>query len=598
MDNKFSVLKKYFGYDNFREGQEELIDSILNLHDTLGIMPTGGGKSICYQIPALLFNGITIIISPLISLMKDQVNSLSQSGVPCALINSTLSYQEMMYTFNEACNGKYKIIYVAPERLLTDNFLNFSKSTEISMVVIDEAHCVSQWGHNFRQSYLCISDFVDALPKRPVVSAFTATATKPVKIDIIKLLKLNKPKTVITGYDRTNLYFSVLKPEDKFSALLNFLKNNLSTCGIVYCSTRKTVDEVCERLIASGYSASKYHAGLNDAERQKNQDNFIYDKIKIMVATNAFGMGIDKSDVSFVVHYNMPKNIESYYQEAGRAGRDGHPAQCILFYSGRDAVTARYLINNSISEDTNAKTAEIIKKNDLLKLNQMIGYCTEKCCLRWYILNYFGEHPPLKCNNCSNCNKNSEEKDITVPAQKILSCIIRMTEQCSLTAIKDVLRGIDNNTTKPFKALSTFGIMENNTCEEIEEITQFLKKNGYIRTENKVLKLNTSAREILFEGKRILIKTKVDISKYKELAAKAEIDENLLSELKALRSKIAKIQSVPAYVIFTDSTLNEISRRLPRNETDLLKISGVGEIKLQRYGDKFLKLINNYFEKK
>ncbi|MCI1958092.1 MAG: RecQ family ATP-dependent DNA helicase [Clostridia bacterium] len=403
MENELSILKRYFGYETFRPGQKNIIENILSHKDVLGIMPTGAGKSICFQVPAMLLKGITIVVSPLISLMKDQVGALVQEGYPAAYLNSSLTFSQQREMLRRANLGRYRIIYIAPERLMTEDFLSFAENAEISMVTVDEAHCISQWGQDFRPSYMKIADFIKTLPKRPVVSAFTATATADVKNDIIKMLDLKNPYTLVTGFDRPNLYFEVQRPIDKDKALLHTLKQFGNKTGIIYCSTRKAVESVTMLLNRHGYSAVRYHAGLDDIERQKNQDDFIYDRKNIIVATNAFGMGIDKSNVSFVIHYNMPKNIENYYQEAGRAGRDGSEAKCILLYSPRDIHTNRFFIENSrdpqIPHDIQLK---IIEK-DIEKLRQMIFYCTTKHCLRGFILKYFGENPTQKCENCSNC---------------------------------------------------------------------------------------------------------------------------------------------------------------------------------------------------
>lgn len=404
MKNKYELLKEYFGYDTYRKGQEGLIDAILAGRDVLGIMPTGAGKSVCYQIPALMLSGITLVISPLISLMKDQVESLNQAGIHAAYLNSSLNYRQYLTALGYARQGRYKIIYVAPERLATTEFLAFAMSADISMVSVDEAHCVSQWGQDFRPSYLRIVDFIEQLPKRPVVTAFTATATAAVREDVIRILKLQKPMVMTTGFDRKNLFFQTEKPKNKFQALLHYVEQFQGQSGVIYCLTRKTVEEVCTKLVRAGYPATQYHAGLPDARRQKNQEDFIYDTKPIMVATNAFGMGIDKSNVRYVIHYNMPKNMEGYYQEAGRAGRDGELSRCILFYGPKDIVTNRYFIeHNNRNMELGEKEQALIQKRDEERLQQMISYSNTKKCLRTYILNYFGEAGPDNCGSCSNC---------------------------------------------------------------------------------------------------------------------------------------------------------------------------------------------------
>ena len=404
MKDKYELLKEYFGYDSFRPGQEHLIDSILKGRDVLGIMPTGAGKSICYQIPALMLPGITLVISPLISLMKDQVESLNQAGIHAAYLNSSLTYNQYLKALSFARQGRYKIIYVAPERLATMEFLAFSMQAEISMIIVDEAHCVSQWGQDFRPSYLKIVDFIDQLPVRPVISAFTATATAQVRDDIIRILKLDRPALTTTGFDRKNLFFQTERPKNKFQALIHYVEQFRGQSGVIYCLTRKTVEEVCRKLVQAGYSATRYHAGLSDAERQKNQEDFIYDRKPIMVATNAFGMGIDKSNVRYVIHYNMPKNMEGYYQEAGRAGRDGEPARCILLYGAKDVTVNRYFIaHNNRNDELSEADRALVQEQDEERLKQMVNYCMTKKCLRTFILNYFGEEGPDNCGSCSNC---------------------------------------------------------------------------------------------------------------------------------------------------------------------------------------------------
>ena len=417
--DKYGVLKEYFGHDSFRNGQEDIIDNILAGRDTLGIMPTGAGKSVCYQVPALMLDGITVVVSPLISLMKDQVNALVSAGISAACINSSLTKEEYAEVFRGAFRGAYKIIYAAPERLDTEYFLRLASQVRISMVTVDEAHCVSQWGQDFRPSYLRIIEFIEKLPTRPIVSAFTATATADVRDDIIKILRLNDPFTVTTGFDRKNLSFAVMQPTGKYEALKSLLSGYKERSGIVYCLSRRNVEDVCERLCRDGFSATRYHAGLTDEERQRNQDDFIYDRKQIMVATNAFGMGIDKSDVRFVIHYNMPKNIESYYQEAGRAGRDGEPAECTLLYSGKDVSTNSFMIDKSYEENEELPQSQrdMIYERDKQRLRAMTFYSTTTGCLREYILRYFGETAPNYCGNCSSCLNGFETVDISIDAQ-------------------------------------------------------------------------------------------------------------------------------------------------------------------------------------
>ena len=597
---QLEVLKQYFGYTSFRKGQDEIIEHILSGQDALGIMPTGAGKSLCFQVPALILEGITIVVSPLISLMKDQVEALIQAGVPAAYINSSLTPAQSRLALDYAKQGKYKIIYVAPERLLTDEFKSFSNGVNISMISVDESHCVSQWGQDFRPSYLKIAEYIEMFSKRPIVCAFTATATKSVKQDIIKLLKLNKPLVVSTSFDRPNLYFEVQKPSDKFSAVINFLDNNPNQTGIIYCSTRKNVEEVCEKLNANGYKATKYHAGLPDSARKNNQDAFIFDSARIMVATNAFGMGIDKSNVSFVIHYNMPKNIESYYQEAGRAGRDGEPAQCVLLYSGQDVITAKFMINNGGNNELDEELAEKIRQKDLERLKAMTFYCATTECLRKNILNYFDEKTHSRCCNCSNCNYNFDTIDITVDAQKILSCVKRMDEKYGVNLVIDVLRGSKNEKSEKFSSLSTYGIMADTKKNKLHYIVDFLVLNEYLCLEQDpypILKLTDKSKSLLFGKSRLQMKLPKEQDK-QETKPIVRYNENpkLFEKLKDLRAKIAKVQSVPSYVIFSDSSLHDMCSRQPRTDKEFLEVSGVGDVKLERYGKKFLEVINSFLE--
>lgn len=599
------TLKKYFGYDSFRGGQEELIRAILQQEDALGIMPTGAGKSICFQLPGIMMQGVTLVVSPLISLMQDQVRALIQSGIPAAYINSSLSYKQVQTALYNAQNGQYKLIYVAPERLMTADFLEFAQHTSISMLTVDEAHCISQWGQDFRPSYAEIPEFIKRLPERPIVSAFTATATKRVKEDIIELLKLKNPRILVTGFNRENLYFEVQEPADKRTALLSFLQENQHKNGIVYCSTRKNVEEVCEMLTRHGYSALRYHAGLSDRERKQNQEEFLYDKAQIMVATNAFGMGIDKSNVNFVVHYNMPKDIESYYQEAGRAGRDGSSAVCLMLYSGQDVMMNRWMIENARDTDfLDEEIAKHLKEQEYKRLRDITFYARTTDCLRGYILRYFGESPSSFCGNCSNCGSHFETIEVTEEAQKILSCIVRMDERFGAGMVIDVLRGSENKRIKEwgFDRLSTYNISRKR-ADELKNIIDFLVQNGYLKTEGEpysVLRLTPKAKEVL-QGK---IQLKMKLPKEKEQKVKKLSSaeglplgrEDLFAKLKALRQQIASVLGVPAFVVFTDKTLIEICVKLPLDNAQFLSISGVGEEKLKRYGERFLNLIIDYCE--
>lgn len=603
---KQEVLKRYFGYDGFRPGQELLVDGILQGRDTFGIMPTGAGKSLCYQIPGLLLPGITLVISPLISLMKDQVAALNQAGVHAAYLNSSLSAGQFQTALRNMVRGQYKIVYVAPERLLTEQFLWASHQIEISQLCVDEAHCISQWGQDFRPSYLKIPEFVGQLDVRPVISAFTATATKEVREDILALLDLQDPVTLTTGFDRKNLKFIVQRPADKMKALLAYVGEHRDECGIVYCLTRKGVEEVCERLVKEGYEATRYHAGLGDAERMQNQEAFIYDQKQIMVATNAFGMGIDKSNVRYVCHYNMPKTMENYYQEAGRAGRDGLPSECILFYGGQDVVTNQFLIDRmEPPEDADEETGEQIKEREREKLKRMTFYCMTNECLRAYILRYFGEYGDNFCGNCSNCLTQFEDRDVSETAKNLIGCIASGSRSYGMTTIIDtvhksksakILRmGMDRN---PF-----YGSCEAVPVYQLRQIMNHLVLHGYLRLtddEYPVLYLEEAARRVA-EGEPVVMKVAKEIPKEKKekkdtkkgsaAAGMADIDRGLFEKLRELRLEIARREKVPPYLIFSDKTLVNMCVMMPKNKEEMLQVSGVGEVKYSKYGPQFLEVI-------
>lgn len=600
MSDKLSVLKDYFGHDSFRDGQEQIVDALLDGRDALCIMPTGAGKSMCYQIPALLFDGVTIVVSPLISLMKDQVGSLVQSGVPAAYINSSLSYPQFLRVLSNVEHGKYKIIYVAPERLLTDGFLDTCKKIKISMVAVDEAHCVSQWGQDFRPSYLKIVSFIKSLENRPIVGAFTATATNDVKEDIKKILRLENPFEITTGFDRPNLFFGVIKSSSKDEKLIDLIRERGDRSGIVYCATRKNVESVCELLCDNGFSATRYHAGLDEYERRKNQEDFVFDRKNIMVATNAFGMGIDKSNVTYVIHYNMPKNIESYYQEAGRAGRDGGEADCILLYSPKDVRLNRFMIENSEGNDElTIEENEQIRERDFERLKHMTFYSTTNDCLRGFILRYFGGEKKAYCGKCSNCLSVHKLVDVTIDAQKIMSCIARTGQRYGKPVICDVLKGSKNE--KILKAelnsQSTYGIMKEVTARHIFGTIDFLAEKEYISADNEteVLKLLPKSRDVLFGRERLVMK-KVENSEkvVKTHRPEVPVNSDLLDALKALRKGIASKKSVPAYVIFTDATLIDMCKKCPETPDEMLEVSGVGRTKLEKFGKEFLEVIAKF----
>ncbi|MBQ8965470.1 DNA helicase RecQ [Ruminococcus sp.] len=607
--DKYSVLRDFFGHTDFREGQQPLIDSLLCGRDAVGIMPTGAGKSMCYQIPALMLDGITIVISPLISLMKDQVNSLIQSGVRAAYLNSSLTPQQYNAALGNAMRGMYKLIYVAPERLCTPSFLELARNVRISLVAVDEAHCVSQWGQDFRPHYMRIPEFLAQLPYRPTVGAFTATATEQVRLDIIRLLGLNDPLCITTGFDRQNLYFGVIQAKDKYAQAKKIIKENKGSCGIIYCATRKAVEEVSERLTADGIACTRYHAGLSPEERKQNQDDFIYDRVELIAATNAFGMGIDKSNVGFVLHYNMPKNIENYYQEAGRAGRDGSEAKCILLYSARDFMTNKFLIENSNDNpDLDDEALEELHKRDMMKLRKMSDYCNTGRCLRQFILDYFGEKRQCSCGNCSNCLGETELTDVTVEAQKILSCVYRLHQRnlkFGTVVVSAILKGSGNDKIKKFglENLSTYGIMKEDSTTRIRTIMRFLQAEGYLAdSEHSTITLTRRAAEVLMQHKQVMMRMpktgradKAERTRTKTPSGEiGAFDRELFERLRALRSKLAAQISMPAYIIFNDAALRQMCVLMPVTQSAFLEVPGVGKVKQEQYGSYFTAEIAAY----
>ena len=617
MDKKLEVLSRYFGYTQFRGAQEELIDAVISGRDVLGVMPTGGGKSLCYQIPALLLPGITLVISPLISLMQDQVLALKSVGVPAAYLNSSLSLEQQSLVLRNLRQGRYKILYAAPERLLGEGFLAMAREVPISLVAVDEAHCISQWGQDFRPSYLKIPEFLQTLPQRPVVSAYTATATPTVRRDIQKCLNLRNPLVKVTGFDRPNLRFEVRTPDSKRGTLLTLLALRKDKSGIVYCSTRKEVDSVCSFLLDKHFAAARYHAGLPDELRRKNQEDFLYDRKTVMVATNAFGMGIDKSNVSYVIHYNMPQSMESYYQEAGRAGRDGEPAECILLFGKRDIVTAKFLIEKSYEEsELSEEDRALLKQQDMKRLWAMVDYCQTPGCLRQYILSYFGQYNTPKCGNCGNCAPPKKEKppalpetpgtlgtkDITKEAQMVLSCVRRIAtalgHNSTVTMTVLVLRGSKDKRLLENKldGLSTYGLMNAYSREELREIIAQLVEQGYLDCgSGEILEPTPAAAEILFRGRAVTVTMEEKALRERFPQSGTVIaDSKLLADLKALRKRLAEKEKVPAFVIFSNATLEDMAKKQPKTMDEFLTVSGIGRVKAQRYGTAFLKELEKH----
>jgi ATP-dependent DNA helicase RecQ len=661
------ILNQYFGYNSFREGQEELIHSILSGRDALGIMPTGAGKSICYQVPAMMKAGATVVISPLISLITDQVQSLTLAGIRAVCLHSGMDARSYYETLEFVSSGECRILYIAPERLDNADFLQAAQGMDIAMVTVDEAHCVSQWGQDFRPSYLRIADFVESLPERPVVSAFTATATRKVREDIVLHLRLDDPHICVTGFDRKNLFFNVLKPKDKSRELANLVLERRDAPGIVYCATRKTVEEVCDKLIGLGVDATRYHAGLGDAERQRNQDDFQYDRKTVMVATNAFGMGIDKSNVRYVIHYNMPKNIEYYYQEAGRAGRDGEPADCIMLYGAQDVRTAQFLIEMSASrnenpaeetreapreslvdtsmetphsapdevpdevqrgtmrETTRIASREALIEKDMQLLKHITFYAHTTECFRAYILKYFGEQADIYCGNCGNCLTAFESVDMTIDAQKVVSCVYRINARgwpFGKTMVADVLCGSENERIRKsgLNRIPTYGVMTGVPKRRVIDLIDHLTREEYLNvTDDRypVVRLGRRWEEIVKDKTPIVIKMPKRPEKEETATGKSRggrvgnrsktnggradvnmpYSDELFEKLRVLRRQLADSAGVPAFVVFSDATLKDMCGKMPLTEDDFLSVSGVGKVKLEAYGQKFIDAIQAFSEK-
>lgn len=607
--NALETLKTYFGYDTFREGQEKIVEAILTNRDVLAIMPTGAGKSICYQIPALILPGITLVISPLISLMQDQVKALNDAGIHAAFINSSLTENQISKALYLAASGRYKIIYVAPERLENYEFLEFARNVEISMVTVDEAHCISQWGQDFRPSYLKIVEFIKNLPKRPIVSAFTATATEEVKNDILCTLSLEDPEVVITGFDRKNLYYSVENIRRKDEFIMEYIEKHPTESGIIYCATRKNVDNLFELLFKRGVPVTRYHAGLTNETRKKNQDDFIYDRTPVIIATNAFGMGIDKSNVRYVIHYNMPQSMENYYQEAGRAGRDGENSQCILLFSLQDVMIDRMLLDNKDFSDVDEEDEYLIRQRDIRRLQTMEGYCKTTGCLRNYILEYFGEKTSGPCDNCGNCHREYHEVDMTAEAKWVVNCVAETRGRYGLTIVLGTLMGAKRARLRELRTdqYKSYGALSGHSEAELRTLISQMTEMGYLyQTQEKysVLKLG-NITPLKDENIRVIMRTyeekEPDKKKKIQKAVRKRSTDALTSAgydlfevLRKLRLEIAKEESMPPYIIFSDKTLIDMCVKKPSDEEEMLNVSGVGANKLKKYGQRFLEEIQKF----
>ena len=604
--NAAEILKTYFGYDSFRNGQEDIVQSILSKEDALAIMPTGAGKSICYQVPALMLPGITIVVSPLISLMQDQVKALNEAGVHAAFINSSLTETQIAKAMRFAAEGRYKIIYVAPERLESAGFMQFAQNAEISMVTVDEAHCISQWGQDFRPSYLKIDAFIDSLTDRPIVSAFTATATREVKTDIECILKLQNPRVVVTGFDRENLYYSVehIAGKRKDDFVLDYIQKHADESGIVYCATRKNVDNLYEKLSRSGISVTRYHAGIDNETRKKNQDDFIYDRVQIVIATNAFGMGIDKSNVRYVLHYNMPQSMENYYQEAGRAGRDGDNAQCILLFSAQDVMINKFLLEKKEFDGMDMDDIELVRQRDIHRLQVMEGYCKATTCLRNYILEYFGEKIAAPCDNCGNCHREYYEQDMTPEAKWVINCIAETKGRYGLNIVIGTLLGANRARLKEIGAntYKSYGTLGHRNETDIRVLIDQMLAEGYIVQtggEYSVLQMG-DIRRLKEEDTHVIIRKAQEREKAANRAKEKKTDSltgagyNLFDRLRQLRLVIAKEAAMPPYIIFSDKTLIDMCAKVPKDQKEMLAVSGVGENKYQKYGERFLQEIAKF----
>ena len=598
-----SLLKQYFGYSSFRPGQHEVIQTLLDGRDCLAIMPTGAGKSICFQLPALMMPGVTLVISPLISLMKDQVDSLVNQEIPATYINSQCTFEEVKARFAAIRAGRIKLVYISPERLENQFFTAFMQTLPISMFIIDEAHCVSQWGHDFRPSYCAVRDWIAALPKRPVVGAFTATATEKVKHDMMSLLGLQKERIFIGGFDRPNLYFRVVHAKGKMEFTLSYIAKHREDSGIIYAATRKEVDRICDELNRRGIKAGRYHAGLSDDMRRSMQEAFTYDKIQVIVATNAFGMGFDKSNVRYVIHYQMPKNIESYYQEAGRAGRDGAPGDCILLFNRQDIMIQKFLIEQSTRDAKQQDT-------EFRLLNAMVRYCEGNHCLRHYILSYFGEHPSWEhCDKCGNCDQETVEEDMTEQVRSICLCVDELKGRFGLTMVADILKGSQNAKIRRygFDRNAVFGMLGNFSLSEVRDMVRQCIDDGYLEQSDgkyPVVSLTADGRQAMGGHKRIVQQKRVveeiptAIPKRRQKRSAGTFDEEalrpLFDTLRAVRRDLAKDENIPPFVIFSDATLWDMAALKPSSLDAMGDIKGVGSFKLHKYGRSFVSAIQSY----
>lgn len=579
------LLKQYFGYDEFRPGQKEIIQKVIDQENVLGIMPTGSGKSICYQLPALLLDGLTVVVSPLISLMKDQVDAANQLGIPATFINSSLDGYETARRFQEIDRQQYRLLYIAPERFIMPDFIQAMKRWNVRMIAIDEAHCISQWGHDFRPSYLQMANQLDQLPNRPVIVALTATATVQVAADIKRLLKIPENNHIQTGFERENLRFQVIKDQKKEQYLIEYLKINKNQSGIIYAATRKEVDRLYHLLKKFDFSVGRYHGGLNENERIEMQEAFLYDRLQLIVATNAFGMGINKSNVRFVIHYQIPGSLEAYYQEAGRAGRDGLSSEAILLFSPQDIQVQKFFIQQSQREEGQ-------KQKEYEKLKAMTEYVYIESCLQQYILNYFGE-TSSPCNRCGNCLDDREIVEVTTEAQMVLSCLKRMGENYGKQMLMKVLAGSKEQKLQAlgFGHLSTYGLMKNQSQKETMQLIEYLISNGYLLTINgeyPVLKVTERGIQVLKGQESVYRKEPKKVQQLSD-----EETDTLFEVLRELRTDLASEAGVPPYVVFSDSTLKEMSRIRPSSRLEMLQIKGVGQSKLDKYGEAFLSRIKN-----